>query len=119
MAKYRATATSFVNNRIVQAGDVLDLDGEVSPANFEPADKAAKAAEVKSAKAAEVKSLPPEVDQFITAVKLHAASRGVPPTEVNETDFEDVAKEITPPPTPQTLMAGADKLGGKFGQSVA
>lgn len=112
MAKYRATATSFVNNRIVQAGDVLDLDGEVSPVNFEPADKAAS-------KAAETKSLPPEVDQFITAVKLHAASRGVPPTEVNETDFEDVAKEITPPPTPQTLMTAADKLGVKFGQSVA
>lgn len=112
MAKYRALVTSFVGNRIVQPGDTVDIDGEVSPVNFEPADKEAT-------KAAAVKPLPPEIDQLITAIKLHTASRGVPPTEVNEGDFDAVLNELTPRPSDAAIKAAAEKLGVTLGASVA
>lgn len=111
MAKYRALVTSFANNRIVEPGDVVDLDGEVG-SNFELAEKPAKGEKPKP-------TLPTEVDQLITAVKLHAATRGVPPTEVNELDFDEVLKVVTPQPSTETVKAAAAELGVTLGQSVA
>lgn len=113
MPKYRATATSFVNNRLIEPGDVVDLDGDVSPANFEPADKEATAA------AAKAEKVPAAVEQLISAVKLHAASRGATPAEVNETDFEAVVAVLTPTPSTETIKQSAAKLGVTLGQSVA
>ena len=112
MAKYRVLATSFVGNRIVQPGDTVDLDGEVSPINFEPADKEAT-------KATAAKSVPREVDELTSAIKLHTATRGVPPTEVNEGDFDAVLAALTPRPSDATIKAAAEKLGVTLGQSVA
>lgn len=49
MAKYKVLERSFLNNRLHEAGDIINYDGTPA-ANLEPVDSAAKAA-VKAAAA--------------------------------------------------------------------
>lgn len=110
MPKYRARVTSFVNNRIVEAGDEVDITGEVG-SNFEPIDKAAKQAQAEP--------VPAAVAQLVSAVRLHAATRGVAPSEVAESDFDEVMKDMEPKPSTDTVKAAAKEIGIELGQSVA
>lgn len=48
MARYKVTARSYINNRIVEAGEEINFDGKPGSA-LEPVDAAAKAAKKKVA----------------------------------------------------------------------
>lgn len=52
MARYRATERSFIDNRLVEAGEEVEYEG-IPSANLEPLDKPAKAAAAKAPRAEE------------------------------------------------------------------
>ncbi len=112
MTKYRALTQSYHNNRVVEPGDVIDIDGIDIGSNYELADK-------NNGPKNPAKPVPPAVEVLINAVRMHAASRGVPPTDVNELDFDTVVDVLVPKPSVETIKAAADKLGVKLGTSVA
>lgn len=84
MPQYRVLQTSFIGNRLVQEGDVIDFDGEPSD-NLEPMDKAAK----KAAAAANS----PEAQAEALARLSAAANAGNPDVPaLTEADKQDAAR---------------------------
>lgn len=98
MPKYRLLADSFINNTLSKAGEVVDYDGEPG-ANMEPVDKAAE--RITAVK----KSMPKAVSDLVAKVRMHAATRGVSPSEASEEDVSEVLKVLPQPPTDATLAA--------------
>lgn len=111
MPKYEVLQVSFIDNRLVQVGDVIDFDGEPGP-NLKPVDKAAQ-------KAANEAQAPGELATLIGALRMHAASRGVSPDDVNEFDFDAVLKTYDPKPKTELISQAAAELKVSLGQSLA
>jgi hypothetical protein len=101
MAKYEVLQVSYINDRIVQVGDTVDYEGEPGP-NLRPMDKAATKAVAES--------LPPEVATLVGAIRLHAASRGVPPEDMNQWDVDAVIGSMDPKPEQSVLAAAISEL---------
>jgi hypothetical protein len=110
MPKYKVLAPSFIDNRIVNVDEIVDYDG-IPAANLQPVDKAGE----------KVGAGQPtgELAQFIGALRMHAASRGVPPDDVNEFDFDEVLKARDPKPSSDVVKAAASFLKVTLGQSLA
>jgi len=111
MAKYEVLALSFIDNRLVQAGEVIDHDGQPGP-NLKAIDKAAQ-------KAVSDAQTPTALAKFIGSLRLHAASRGVSPDDVNEFDFDELVKTIEPKPSADLIKQAAAELKVTLGQSLA
>lgn len=98
MPKYRLLADSFINNTLLKAGAEVDYDGEPG-ANMESVDKAAERI------VAAQKATPKSVSSLVAQVRMHAATRGVSPSEANEDDVNEVLKVLPQPPSADTLAA--------------
>jgi hypothetical protein len=84
MPKFRVAHTSFIDNRLVHEGDIVDYDGEPSD-NLEPVDKAAK----KLAAATNT----PEAEAEALARLSAAANAGDPDTPaLTEVDQQDAVR---------------------------
>lgn len=108
MPQYRVLQTSFIGNRLVQEGDVIDFDGEPSD-NLEPMDKAAK-------KAAAAANTPEAQAEAIARLKA-AANAGNPDVPaLTEADKQDAARmseaaQTGAPAAESTQTQGADAQG--------
>ena len=111
MAKYEVTQLSFIDNNLVQAGTVIDFDGEPGP-NLKAVDKAAK-------KAVDEAALPTPVAQLVGTLRMHAVARGVTADEVTAVDFDEVLKTLDPKPASDVISAAAAELKVDLGQSLA
>ena len=98
MPKYLVLADSFINNTLHKAGAEVDYDGEPG-ANLQPVGKAAEAI------VAAQKSTPKAVSDMVAKVRLHAATRGVPPSEANDSDIQEVFDVMPTKPSEATLDA--------------
>lgn len=98
MPKYLVLAASFINNTLTKAGAEIEFDGEPGP-NLEPVGKAAAAIVAKQ------KATPKAVSDLVAKIRLHAATRGVPPSEANEDDINEVVTLLPNKPTDATLEA--------------
>lgn len=112
MPTYRVKELSFIGNTLRQPGEEVEYDHEPGP-NLEPTDKPAAAA------AAEVKKVPKAVAEFVNQVRQHAATRGVPPDQVNAGDFDAVLGVLPNKPSRATVDAAAKALGVDLAASVA
>ena len=98
MPKYLVLADSFINNTLHKAGAEVEYDGEPGP-NLQPVGKAAEAL------VAAVKAVPKAVSDMVAKVRLHAATRGVPPSEANDGDIQEVMDAMPNKPSAPTLAA--------------
>lgn len=98
MPKYLVLADSFINNTLHKAGAEVDYDGEPGP-NLQPVGKAAEAI------VAAQKSTPKTVSDLVAKIRLHAATRGVSPSEANEDDINEVVQLLPNKPSDTTLAA--------------
>jgi hypothetical protein len=112
MASYRVLELSFINNSLQQPGAEVEYDGEPGK-NLEPLDRQAKVA----AKA--VADTAPAVADLVTKVRQHAATRGVPPSEVNASDFDEVLAVLPNKPSDEVLAQAAKAVGVELASSVA
>lgn len=106
MPKYLVLADSFINNTLLKAGVEVEFDGEPGP-NLEPVGKAAAAI------VAAQKTTPKVVSDLVAKIRLHAATRGVPPSEANEDDINEVVLLQPNKPTAVTLEAVRAALAPK------
>lgn len=111
MAKYEVLALSWIGNKLVQVGEIIEHLGDPGP-NLKPVDKGAQ-------KAASDAQLPEDLAKLVSALRMHAASRGVSPDEVNEFDFDAVQKILDPKPSMDLIKAAAAELKVTLGQSLA
>lgn len=111
MPKYEVLALSFIDNRLVQPGEIVDHDGEPGP-NLKAVDKAAQ-------KAVADAQTPADLAKLIGSLRMHAASRGVSPDDVNEFDFDELLKTIEPKPNAELIKQAAAELKVTLGQSLA
>lgn len=105
MAKYKVLELTFMRDRLVEPGEMIDYDGVPGP-NLEPVDKAAKEA---------VASVPNgAAARLVAMVRLHAATRGVnPDTDVNSSDFDEIIEQMPEKSRPsQGVIATAMGLCG-------
>lgn len=98
MPKYVLTADSFINNTLQKAGTEVEYDGEPGP-NLQPVGKAAEAI------VAALKTTPKAVSDLLAKIRLHAATRGVPPSEANEDDVNEVLTVMPNKPSAETLAS--------------
>lgn len=98
MPKYLVLADSFINNTLHKAGAEVEYDGEPGP-NLEPVGKAAAAI------VARQKATPKAVSDLVAKIRLHAATRGVAPSEANEDDINEVLTVLPNKPSEDTLAA--------------
>lgn len=107
MPKYRVIADSFIDNVYHKIVDglgtngkevIIDYEGEPGP-NLQPVDKPAQAV------VAAQKATPKAVTDLVAKVRMHAATRGVSPSEANEDDITEVLKVLPQPPSAATLEA--------------
>lgn len=112
MAKYEAQAVSFILNRLVQPGEVVELPDDVEVAdNFKLVGKKTKATEP---------GVSAEASKLITAVRIHATARGAEsPDGVNELDFEEVLKSMDPKPSTAVVAEAAAAVKVTLGSSLA
>jgi len=98
MPRYRVKEISFINNTLCQAGEEVDYAGDPG-ANLEALDKGASAAVKAAAQVA------PAVADLIAKVRQHAATRGVTPDEVNQSDFDEVLNVLPNKPSEAVVAA--------------
>lgn len=98
MPKYLVLADSFIHNTLHKAGAEIEFDGEPG-SNLEPVGKAAAAI------VAAQKSTPKAVSDMVAKVRLHAATRGVSPSEANDGDIQEVMDVMPNKPSEATLAA--------------
>lgn len=113
MPRYTVIAESFVNNILfVEAGkpgshhvgDVIDYDGEPGPnLRAEGADA--------DAIVAGLKQTPKAVTDLVAKIRMHAATRGVAPSEANEDDINEVITAMPNKPTAPTMQLVREQLG--------
>lgn len=107
MATFKVLVDSYINNAVRKAGEEVEYTGEAGP-NLEPVNKAAEK---------QVSKLPQDVARLVTAVRLHAASRGVSPSEVTASDLTEVLATLKD--VSKTAIAGASAELGLTDQTLA
>lgn len=106
MALYEVLADSYINNRIVRAGEQVEFDGIPHASNLRAVDK--QAAKV----AAEVGSVPPSVQTLVDQARLHAATRGADPATADLNDIAAYVEGLQFKPSQAVIDAAAKILSG-------
>lgn len=112
MAKYEVQALSFIGNRLCNPGDIVELDDDAQVAdNLKLVGKKAKAS---------APGVSAEASRLITALRIHATSRGAEsPDAVTETDFDEVLKGMDPKPSAEVIAEAAAATKVTLGSALA
>jgi hypothetical protein len=113
MPRFTVIAESFINGILFveqgkpgshHVGDVIEYDGEPGP------NLRAEGADAEVIVAA-LKQTPKAVADLVAKVRLHAATRGVPPSEANDDDLNEVGKLLPNKPSDDTMKLVREQLG--------
>ena len=102
MARYEVLETSYLNGRVHNAGEIVEIEGPHGP-NLKPLD----AVVAKS-------TLPPAVVKLVELARQRAASRGDSPDNANEGDIDSVIADGTTA-TAKNIAAAKAELASPTG----
>lgn len=113
MPRYTVTTVSYINGIFFaeqgqpgshHVGDVIDYDGE-------PGSNLRAESDDAEAVVATLKQTPKAVSDLVAKIRLHAATRGVPPSEANEDDIQQILDLMPNKPSDATMKLVREQLG--------